>query len=238
MGGELVIEMLGADFVPWRCLHGGPLTRESIERPEPNPQVDWRAARARNVPILRAIAETYGACAVAVREGDAIVGMLRFYPAAVRAMAGSMGFCLQQPFPYGPPEDFGAVRLPPPEDLEDRTLSVHCMAVGRPGAGDDPLRRKGLGTRMAEALIEWARPRDWRAIEASAYTDLDTLYAISGAAGRTFWEKLGFRVAATGVEPELQKESDILAAMRREAETKGIPFDRLADKFTMRLEIV
>ena len=63
------------------------------------------------------------------------------------------------------------------------------------------------------------------------------MQAVSGSGGRTVWEKLGFRVASADVEPELQKESELLDAMRREAAARGIPSDRLADRFTMRLEI-
>ena len=153
-------------------------------------------------------------------------------------MAGSLGFCLQQPFPSGPPEAFAGSVLRPLEELEDRTLAVHCLAVGQPGDADDPRRRKGLGTRMVRALVQWARARGWRAIEATTFVDLDVLYAVSGAAGRSFWEKLGFQVAGTGVEPELEKESDILQAMRKEARARGIPPERLADKYTMRLELI
>jgi GNAT superfamily N-acetyltransferase len=152
-------------------------------------------------------------------------------------MAGSLGFCLQQPFPSGPPEAFAGNILSPLEELEDRTLAVHCLAVGQPGAADDPHRRQGLGTSMVRTLVEWARARGWRAIEATTYVDLDILYRISGAAGRSFWEKLGFQVAGTSVEPELEKESDVLQSMRAEARARGIPPERLADKYTMRLEL-
>jgi len=237
MRGDVVVEMMPADFILWRCLHGGPLRRDNLERYEQHPQTDWPVLRARNVPLLRKLTEVYGACALFAREGDRIVGTLRFYPRAVWALAGSQGFCLQQPFPAGPPQDFTEAVLPPLDALEDRTLAVHCLAVGQPGARDDPYRRKGLGTRMVRALIEWARPRGWRAIEAATYMDLDILYSLSGTAGRTFWERLGYHVAETGIEPELLKESEILQAIRREAAARGIAPDRLADKYTMRLEL-
>jgi hypothetical protein len=29
---EIVIEMMTRDFILWRCLHGGPLTRETIDK--------------------------------------------------------------------------------------------------------------------------------------------------------------------------------------------------------------
>jgi hypothetical protein len=237
MHGDIAIEMMPPDFLLWRCLHGGPLDRKDLEAPGPDPSIDWAALRARNVRLLESLTEVYGACAVTAREGDRIVGALRFYPKEVWRMAGSTGFCLQQSFPSGPGQDFGKSIFRPLEDLEDRTLSIHCITSGRPGVPDDPHRRRGLGSRMVRALIDWARPRGWRVIEATAFTDLDILYAVSGSAGRAFWEKLGFRVVSTDVEPELQKESEFVDAMRREAAVRGIPADRLADKFTMRLDL-
>ena len=92
MGDEVVVEMMPADFILWRCLHGGPLTRDNLERCEPNPQVDWAGVRSRNVPLLRALTEAYGACAVVAREGDRIVGTLRFYPRAKLSFDASAAY--------------------------------------------------------------------------------------------------------------------------------------------------
>jgi ribosomal protein S18 acetylase RimI-like enzyme len=199
--------------------------------------VDWPALRARNVPLLLKLTDVYGACAVVAREGERIVGTLRFYPRAVWTLARSEGFCLQQPFPSGPPQDLAGRAFCPLDALEDRTLAVHCLAVGQPGARGDPRRRKGLGSRMVRTLIDWARPRGWRAIEATTHVDLDLLYDISGTAGRHFWERLGFQVVRTDVEAVLQEESELLEALRREAAERGIPTDRLADRYTLRLEL-
>jgi len=233
----IVVELMPPHCIVWRCLHGGPLEPEDLDRDGPDPAIEWPALRARNVPLLRALTETYGACAVVAREGRRIVGTLRFYPRAVLSMAGSIGFCLQQPFPCGPGPDFPGTAFPPPERLEDRTLAVHCLCAGRPGAAGDPHRRRGLGSRMVEALVAWARPRGWRAIEAVTHNDFDFLYDVSGAAGRSFWERLGFRVARSGIEPELRKEGEVLDALRREAAARGIAEDRIAEKFTMRLDL-
>ncbi len=237
MRDDIAIEMMHADFILWRCLHGGPLTRDNLERYEANPDVDWPAMRARNLPLLSALTEAYGACAVTAREGDSVIGTLRFYPKAVITLAGSQGFCLQQPFPGGPAQDFKDTVFRPPEELEDRTLTVHCLAAGQPGARDDTHRRKGLGTRMVRTLIDWARPRGWRAIETATYADLDILYTISGSAGRTFWERLGFHIARTDIEPELLKEGEIIQAIRQEAAARGISPEQVADKYTMRLDL-
>jgi len=50
---EVVIELMGADFVLWRCLHGGPLTRSSIEQWKEGDSMPWEELRARDVPLLR-----------------------------------------------------------------------------------------------------------------------------------------------------------------------------------------
>ncbi len=234
---DIAVEPMGPDLLAWRCLHGGAMTAEGLDRPPADPPLDWTALRARNVPLLEALTSAYGACAVLAREGPRVVGTLRFYPRAVWDAAGSTGFCLQQEFPCGPPADLARTPLPAPAELPDRTLAIHCLAVGRPGAADDPYRRRGLGTRMVDALVAWARPRGWRAIEADTYLDLPTLYAISGSAGRAFWEGVGFRAVRTGVQPELQGDGDFPRMLRAEAEARGIDPARVAEKFTMRREL-
>jgi ribosomal protein S18 acetylase RimI-like enzyme len=114
---------------------------------------------------------------------------------------------------------------------------VHCLAVGSPGRCDHPYQRRGVGSGMVRALIDWARARGWAAIEAGAYEDLPLIYAVTGAAGRSFWEKLGFRVVATSVEPALLGEGDFAAALRREAQAHGLDPDRIGNRYTMRREL-
>jgi hypothetical protein len=225
--------MMSEDFILWRCLHGGPLSAESIEQWPPDQRIPWAEFRARNVPLLAKLTRVYGGCAVVAREGDRIVGMLRFYP---KAVAGRE-FCLQQAHPAGPAEDFARAAFPPLEQLSDRTVVVHCLMTGSPHQKDNPYQRKGIGARMARHLIEWARQRGWQAIEATAYRDLDIVYGVTGVAGKRFWEKLGFRVVEEGTEPGFECYPDILRVMIEQGRALGLSAEEVKRKYTMRLDL-
>jgi hypothetical protein len=80
MPDELVVEPMRGDFLLWRCLHGGPISRRTIDNPPPNLEVDWPFVRARNIPLLEKLTQAYGSCAIVARDGDDVVGTLRFYP--------------------------------------------------------------------------------------------------------------------------------------------------------------
>ena len=238
MPAPFVIEMMSAEALLWRCLHGGPLTAASVDAPGPDGHVPFEAFRARNLRFLDNLVKTYGACAVVAKEGEAVVGHLRFYPKTVRDLAApGLGLCLQQEFPSGPADDLGRRRFPPLDEIADKTLLVHCMMVASDGPGGGSLRRRGIGRRMAGALVDWAGANGWRAIEATAYASLPIVYTISGQAGRSFWEGLGFRLVGTGREPLLEEENDFVRTMREQAAASGIDPVSIVDKYTMRREL-
>lgn len=233
---DLAVGPMGQDFLLWRCLHQGPLDLRTIENPAPNPEVDWMFTRARNVPLLEKLTRTYGACAILARDGNLVVGSLRFYPKALCSFGESgAGFCLQQRSPFGPAEDLSSRQFPCLDELQDKTLFVHCLMVAAPV--DDPgrYRRHGLASRMVRELVRWAGDEGWHAIEATAYEELPTLYAISGVAGRRFWEPLGFRVVRKDREPAIQGE--ILETLRGEAATAGVIPDDVTNRYAMRLDL-
>ena len=58
MIGDVVIEMMSSEFLLWRCLHGAPLTKETVDQPQPHPNVPWEQFRARNLPLLAKLTET------------------------------------------------------------------------------------------------------------------------------------------------------------------------------------
>ncbi len=236
---DVTITTMTQDFLLWRCLHGGPLDRRSIEQWEPNSSMPWAALRARNVPLLRKFTQVYGACAVVALAGERVVGQLRFYPKHVCSLSGAGGMCLQQDFPNGPAEDFAGTSFPPLSELQDKTLLVHCLMTGSPQQPENPYQRKGIGSGMARALVEWARASGWRAVEAYAYQDLPLIYAITGTAGKRFWDKLGFRVAEAGVEQAMvgEGEEGFGQALRRQAQECGLPPDSVTRKYTMRLDL-
>ncbi|HOF18156.1 MAG TPA: GNAT family N-acetyltransferase [Phycisphaerae bacterium] len=234
----VVVKMMGPDFLLWRCLHSGPLTKETVDQPQPHPACPWEEFKRRNVPLLAKLTEVYGACAVVAMDEDRIVGQLRFYPAFLCSMAASgPGLCLQQRFPAGPADDLAARTFPPLSRLEDKTLFVHCLMTGSPQQERNPYQRKGLGAAMVRRLAEWAKANGWQAIEANAFEDLDLIYAVTGSAGKMFWEKLGFRVVETRVEPALMRENDFVKALRRQAAARGLSAKCVANQYRMRLDL-
>ena len=238
MPDHILIEMMSPGFVLWRCLHDGPLTRESIESFRPGTKMDWDRYRRRNLPLLTALMETYGACGVVALDAGSVVGLIRFYPKEVLTMTGAGEMCMQQFFPAGPQDGFAWSAFPPLENLTDRTLVVHCLGVGKTGGGkDEPYQRKGIGTRMARKLIEWAKQNGWQAIEANANCDLPSLYQFTGSAGKRFWEKLGFRVVATGHGHFPDPNHPFVAQIRKEAVEAGIDPALATVNFTMRLDL-
>ncbi len=235
---SVVVETMSREVLLWRCLHGGPLAVDSFDQDDRSGNIPGMEFRARNLSLLKSLTDTYGACAVVARAGDNFVGHLRFYPKAVRELADpGLGLCLQQEFPYGPAGDFGQRTFPPLEEIKDKTLVVHCMMLAAEGSGGGSIRRKGIGTRMARALIEWATINGWRAVETTAYETLPIIYAASGQAGRSFWEKLGFRLLRTNREPALEEESDFVRKMREEAAGLGVDPALIANKYIMRRDL-
>lgn len=239
MPDDVTIEMMAEEFLVWRCLHGGPLTTKSIKECPADNDIPWAEFRARNVPLLTKLTQTYGSCAVLARDGDAVVGTLRFYPKALctTPRLECYGVCLQQPRPGGPPEDMASAHLPPVDGLSDKTLFVHCLMLAADAAGRPSYRRRGIGRRMAARLMEWAGGRGWAAIEAMAYEDLDFVYSVTGVAGKGFWAGLGFSVAEAGTEPAFEHYPDMLKVMIEQGRARGLSADAVKAKYTMRLAL-
>lgn len=233
----LVVEPMTESLLLWRCLHHGPLSRDTIDQWPSAGEVPWERCRTRNLPLLAKLTRTYGACAIVAREGQRIVGHLRFYPKAVCDMAGAGCLCLQQDYPAGPHEDFAEEAFPTPAQIEDRTLVVHCLMTGSSLHRENPYQRKGLGTRMAKVLIEWAKANDWRRIEADSFEDLPIIYSVTGSAGHTFWEKLGFRLVDRHPHPHLQDRSEFVDTLEEQAKSAGISPERAKDRLVMRLDL-
>ncbi len=106
MTERIVVEPMTEAFIAWRCLHFGPLALETIDRWPAESALPLARYRERNRPLLLKLTKTYGSCAIVARDGDRIVGHLRFYPKEVCDMAGAGGLCLQQDAPAGPSDHF------------------------------------------------------------------------------------------------------------------------------------
>jgi hypothetical protein len=238
---DVVIEPMTEKFILWRCLHGGSLSRDTIDQWSSADKMPWDRYRERNIPLLVKITRTYGACAIIARDGDKIVGHLRFYPKAVCDTEGAGGPCLQQDHPAGPADDFADSDFPAPAKIEDKTLVVHCMMTGSPQQKENPYQRKGIGTRMVRFLIEWAKANGWKRIEADSFEDIPIIYEITGSAGHTFWEKTGFYLVDRHPHPELQDRSqfgEFIKTLEEQAKSIGIPLERAIDRLVMRLDLI
>lgn len=235
---NVVIEPMTESFILWRCLHRGPLSKETIETYPADASMGWDAHRAINMPLLEKIIQTYGTCAMLARDGEQMVGSLRFYPKAIFSMEGAgIGLCLQQAFPAGPSERLAETAFPPLDEIEEKTLTVHCLMTGSPCQKENPYQRKGIGTRMVRELIRWAQKNGWRCIEATAYEDVDIIYANTGQGGKSFWEKLGFRLVNTEIEPAFEEENQFVKTMKEQAAAQGLNPEHIKNKYTMRLDL-
>ena len=237
---DVVVEPMTGDRVLWRCLHGGPLTLHTVDHWPSADKMEWERYRERNLPLLRKIAKIYEACAIQARDGDNIVGLLRFYPQAICGMNGAGGLCLLQDPPASPTEDFADNDFPAPARIEDRTLVVHCLMTGSPQQEENPYQRKGIGTRMVKALVQWAGANGWERIEADSFEDIPIIYEMTGSAGYRFWENQGFRVVDRHPHPELQdrnKFTEFITKLEKQAKAVGISPERARDRLVMRLDV-
>ncbi|MEW6366836.1 MAG: hypothetical protein AB1714_19590 [Acidobacteriota bacterium] len=234
---DVMVEPMTEEFILWRCLHCGPLSRDIIDRWPPDSELPWERFRDRNLPLLRKLTRTYGVCAMVARDGKEIVGHLRFYPKVVCSMDGAGGLCLQQDYPFGPAEDFANSSYPAPAQIDDRTLAVHCLMAGSPQQKENAYQRKGVGTCMVRTLIDWAKTNGWECIEAESFEDLPLIYEVTGSAGHTFWEKLGFRIVDRHPHPHLQGGGEFVTKLQEQARSIGISPERATDRLVMRLDL-
>lgn len=224
-------------FILWRCLHRGPLTKETIDKWPRDQAERWKAERDRNIPLLKKLVETYGTCAMLAKDGERTVGSIRFYPKILCCMEGEPGaFCLGSAFPIGPSDRFVETVFPPLEDIQEKTLVVHCVMTGSPCEKENPYQRKGIGTQMVRELIRWAKEHDWESIEVQTHQDIPLLYENTGRAGRRFWEKLGFRVVQTDIDPLLNMEGETVRKAREQAVAQRLN-PEVRTRYTMRLEL-
>jgi ribosomal protein S18 acetylase RimI-like enzyme len=237
MNDKIVIEPMTEKFILWRCLHFGPISIQTIDRWPSDSQISWELYRKRNIPLLRKLTRIYGAYAMLARLSEKIVGQLRFYPKFVCSMKGAGGLCLLQDFPNGPADDFAKKDFPHLQNIEDKTLVIHCLMTGSSQQKENPFQRKGIGTRMVRSLIQWAKANGWEFIEVDAFEDIPIIYEITGSAGITFWRKLGFRLADRHPHPFLQERNEFVETLEEQAKAIGISPDRARDRLLMRLDL-
>ena len=234
---DIVVEPMTEEFILWRCLHSGPLSCQTIDRWPPGNQMAWEEYRKRNIPLLAKLIQIYGTCAITARDGNQIVGQLRFYPKAVLNQTADGTLCLQQDHPAGPAANFAVNDFPAPTEITDKTLEIHCLMTGCPQQKENPYQRIGLGARMVSTLIQWAKTNHWDHIEAKSFEDLPLIYENTGSAGHTFWEKLGFIAADRFPHPYLQEQNEFVTKLEQQAKAIGIPLERAKDQIIMRHDL-
>lgn len=237
MDEDVLVEPMTEKFILWRCLHFGPLSRETIDLWPTDSNMAWDRYRARNIPLLAKLTRIYGACAILARVDGRVVGQLRFYPKAVWDMDHAGEMCLQQDFPNGPTADFADTDFPSLEYIEDKTLAIHCLMTGSPQQEKSPFQRKGIGTRMVRFLIKWAKAKGWDHITVDAFEDIPIIYEITGSAGITFWQKLGFCIADRHPHPHLKNHDEFVQKLEKQAQSIGISPERARDRIVMSLDL-
>lgn len=196
--------------------------------------------------FMREMIRRYGACALLAWEGQKVVGFIRFYPMEIARLVDERR--------AGRVEPILDPTLACEPEGDEATFWVHCVMTSRPytggteevgptSGGDGILRtaeeagaRKGIGLRLARALIPWAREHGWKRMIKIAPCDLDFFYGIWGGGGKSFWEKAGFKVVGTIHRPQKWSEED-MTTLRAQLADKGMTEDDAWTFYRMTCEL-
>jgi hypothetical protein len=231
------IRPMDSNFILYRCLHAGPLNRETIGRLKETDNRDWWEDMMTNkrfevnTQFLRKVITVYGSCGILAWDGDNVVGYVRFFPQALLDIMGVESLCMQQKPPYGVHSDVLKMDFPIADEAKRKPLRVNCMMTGSPSQKENPYQRKGIGSEMIRELISWARENKWSSVTAKAYNDLSAIYEITGQAGRMFWEKLGFFVVSQVVAEEIS--GDFLKLLEEQAVAAGLEKSEARTEYVM-----
>ena len=178
-----------------RCMHGGPVPLDSASLAIPEVLQDAVEM------FLRVMINRYGSCAVLVLDGDYIVGVLWFHPDIIKEKLGEGHTpCIQEEHNVEAIANLDLESLPSMEDLPDKSLRIECMMLvheyDKSKVKTDYTGR-GIGRRMVETLIEWAKDNGWKRIMARAIPDIKPLLLWKGSYSVERYRALGFRVIAT-----------------------------------------
>jgi acetyltransferase (GNAT) family protein len=233
---SISISPMTEEFILWRCLHDGPLSKKNIDISTDTSQECFKY-KSTSFPLLKKLIRTYGTCAMLAWDNNEVVGFVRFYPKVIESMPEAVNMCLLQDFPNGPSENLVHAEFPPLDKIRDKTLVVNCMMTGSPLLKQNPYQRKGLGSRLVRALIDWATGNGWKAIEATAYTDLPIVFEITGNAGRRWWERLGFQLVSIDEEPAMKDEDEFVKTAERQAIELNMDPNEVKNRYRLRLKL-
>lgn len=183
-----------------RCMHGGSVPLDGV--PSVLPEVSQDIVET----FLRAMINRYGSCAVLVLDGSYIVGVLWFYPEIVIEQLAGHSACIQEGHNVEAIARLHLESLPLMEDLPDKTLHIKCMMVVREydkSKVKTDYAGRGIGRRMVETLITWAKDNGWKRIIAKAIPDIKPLLLWTGTYSVERYKALGFRVIEETTEKGL-----------------------------------
>lgn len=119
--------------------------------------------------FFREVRAKYGNCVLFAWDHEKIVGFLIFLPKLVARKL--------------------ALKTSPEDELIDKTLIYVCMQIV------SQYRNKGIGTKMVNALITWARQNGWKRIEVHMVgNDTGEAEAWRWKWALPKWERMGFRI--------------------------------------------
>lgn len=173
----------------------------------------WRGDPARE--FMQEMIQRYGTCAILAWDEEKVVGQIRFYPMEIARIitAGS-----SEPAKH-------CTNLWEPERDRD-TVWVQCIMTCAPYQTPEEAKRvgtrKGVGLKLAQGVISWAREKGWRHIVTVAHSDLDCMYGIAGKGGISFWEKLGFRIVGTCYHEPPEGMDEWRVTVESQARDKGM----------------
>jgi GNAT superfamily N-acetyltransferase len=227
------------NYLHLTCLHGRAADTARFEPPaDPlpgeHPPLPWsdemlreviasyrehRIGHPRPAPFMGEMIRRYGTCAILAWEGQHVTGHIRFYPMEVARLLAP-----------GEPDPSPVLdcRFACEPAADEGTLWVQCVTTSRPYTDAAGARetgaRQGIGRKLAEALVAWARERGWARVVKVAHCDLDWFYGIQGGGGKAFWLKSGFHVADTlhnrPWEPDAEAKAIIEAQMNENGMTE------------------
>ena len=248
------IKPMDESFILIDCLHHGPVDSSSPPR---RVEKEWQDAR--NLPLhpwsdetiaelakeyrrisegwagdparefMREMIQRHGSCAMLAWEGGRIVGFLRFYPLCIAHLVTEAGGKRKHP----------VMASSKVLDSDPEALWVQCVMTSRPFETPDEVvkagARKGIGLKLARALIRWAKEHGWKRIVKGAHSDLDCFYGTCGGGGRAFWEKAGFKATGTfRAEPWGGYWTDIIERQRKD---KGMTAEDVWTWYRMAYEL-
>jgi GNAT superfamily N-acetyltransferase len=181
------------------CLHGGAVSLSQLpELAEGTSfEAEFGLEPGVHARLLRALGRRYGATGLVALEDERIVGLLRFYPRALRERIGQL--CPQDE-PYA--RRLAALDvedLPAPDDLQPGAIQIACLQVIPERQG------QGIGRTLIERTIAWAREQGWRELYATGVQHILPLMVWSGQMSAVSLQKRSFEIVGRELDEGIRE---------------------------------